>query len=100
MANPLWIPGSESANPSGRPKYSVRSTKGMIERFVRRNITPNKLSRIFDKLSPTEQADLLMNLIPYVVPKQSAEAINQEEIERLHEMLETALKEKQHDKAI
>jgi RNase P protein component len=94
MPNPMWVAGSKSANPSGRPKSSARSIKGMVERFVRRNITRNRLSRIFDELSASQQADLLMQMLPFIIPKQSPDSISQEEVERLHQMLEQALKEK------
>src|SRR5688572_10330811 len=94
MANQMWVAGGKSANPLGRPKSSARSVKGMVERFVRRNISPNRLSRIFDELSASQQADLLMQMLPFVIPRQSPDSISQEEVERLHQMLVQALKEK------
>jgi hypothetical protein len=98
MSNPLFVAGQQSPNPSGRPKHSVRSVKGMVERFVRRNMTPNRLSRIFDELSARDQAELLTALLPYVISKQPTDAINQEEIERLHAMLQEALNKEEHGK--
>ena len=99
MANPLWKVGMEAPNKHGRPKASARSIKGMIERFVRRYISPNRLSRIFDELCASQQADLLMQMLPFVIPKQSPDSISPEEVERLHQMLESAIKEK-HGNAI
>jgi len=95
MSNPMWVAGGKSANPAGRPKNSVRTVKGMVERFVRRNITPNKLQKMFGPLNEKDKIDMLLQLLPYVMAKQSSEGINQEEVEKLHEMLENALKQKE-----
>ncbi len=62
MANPLWKVGMESANATGRPKHSVRTVKGMVERFVKRNITPNKLQKMFDALSEKDKLNMLTEL--------------------------------------
>src|SRR5687768_10287980 len=88
MANPLWIPGSKSANPTGRPKSSVRSVRGMVERFVRRNITPNKLQKMFNSLTSTQQIEMLLQLLPYAIAKQSPEGLNEQQIDELYSKLE------------
>jgi lipopolysaccharide biosynthesis regulator YciM len=96
MGNPMWVAGGKSANPTGRPKASVRTIKGMVERFVRRNITPNKLQKMYATLSVKEQMEMLMHLLPYAIAKQSPEGISSEEVDRLYHMVEEALKAKQH----
>ena len=95
----LFVAG-KSGNEQGRPRSSVRSVKGMVERFVRRNITPTKLSKIFEKLTESQKADFLLQLLPYTIAKQSPEGINQEEIDRLYNMVQDALKEKNGQQAV
>lgn len=95
----LFVAG-KSGNESGRPKASARTVKGMVERFVKRNISPNKLSKIFEKLTEGQKADLLLQLLPYVIPKVPSDGINQEEFEVLRTMLEQSLKQNNHGKAV
>jgi hypothetical protein len=93
----LFVAG-KSGNVNGRPKHSVRSVKGMVERFVTRNITPTKLQRMFNGLTVHQQIDMLLQLLPYAVAKQSAETLSKEEIERLYQMVEDKMKD--HGKAV
>lgn len=88
MANPAWEKGCKSANPAGRPKNSVRTVKGMVERFVKRNITPNRLQKMFDGLTDLQKLNMLTELLPYVAPKQTAEGISGEEIDKLYEKIQ------------
>ena len=77
MANPQWQPGGKSPNPKGRSKmkHSARTVKGMVERFIKRNITPNKLQALYDGLSANNKLNLLIELLPYCAAKQSALSI-------------------------
>ncbi len=94
MGNPLWITGNKSANPAGRPKHSVRTVKGMVERFVKNNMTPNKLKKLFGQLTPSQQAEMLMQLLPYTLGKVPTESISPEEVDKLHRMVEETVKKK------
>jgi hypothetical protein len=99
MASPLWIPG-KSANPSGRPKHSVRTVKGMVERFVKRNITPNKLQKMFDALTDTQKLDMLTELLPYVAPKMgTTDGLSATDIDTLYDNLMKAIEGKTNAKA-
>ncbi len=88
MANPLWKAGNPSANPAGRPKHSVRTVKGMVERFVKRNITPNKLQKMFDALSEKERLNMLTELLPYVASKMgSCDSLSAADVDSLYSNL-------------
>ena len=103
MANPMWIAGSKSANPAGRPKGSSKSAttiRGKLERFVARNYSMNQMNRIFGELSARDQATLYKDLLPYILPKQSPEAINEDEVDKLYELIEKAIKQNQNGAAI
>ena len=90
----MWAVGMESANPKGRPgnRQSSRTVRGMVERFVKRNISPNRLAKIFNQLSPKEQADMLLQLLPFTIGRKAADSISEEEASKLYEMLETKTK--------
>jgi hypothetical protein len=93
--NPMWVAGGNSPNPEGaraRNKHSARTTKGMIERFLKRNMTPRKLQSLYDGLTALQKIELLGQLLPYVLPKQSPEAIGEAEVELLYQKLEQTLK--------
>jgi hypothetical protein len=66
MANPNWGSGIVSPNPEGRRKtrYSARLVKGMVENFLKRNITPRKLQQMFNALSEKDKLQMLMKLLP------------------------------------
>lgn len=90
MANPNWIKGTKSPNPAGRGKmkHSARTVKGMVERFIKRNITPNKLQAMFDGLkSDKDRLQVLTELMPYAIAKQSSVKIES----RFEEMTDTDL---------
>lgn len=92
MANPLWKAGMQPQNPAGRPRYSVTTIKGMVERFVKRNITPNKLQRMYNTLSVKDQLQLLTELLPYTLPKQAAESLGAGDIDALYDKVMESLK--------
>ena len=93
MANPMWVAGGKSANPAGRPKQSVRSPKGMLLRFINRNLSPRKVQELYDKLTEKDKLAFLTELLPYVLAKQSAEGLNPDEIEQLYAKLEQRVKD-------
>ena len=57
-------------------KSSARTVKGMVERFIKRNITPNKLQAMYDGLKTKEKLEFLIELLPYCAAKQSALSID------------------------
>lgn len=73
-----WKKGDPSPNPAGRMKMrnSARTVKGMIERFVKRNITPNKLQTLYDGLTANNKLQFLLELLPYFTAKQSSLSIH------------------------
>lgn len=94
MANPLWKAGMKPVNPLGRPKNSVTTPAGMLERFVKRHITPNKLKVLFDKLTANQQADFLIQTMPYIMAKKMPDSISSNEVDELYEKLERAINDK------
>src|SRR5689334_6649145 len=85
----LWIAG-QSGNKQGRPKgsrYSILTTKGRIERFLSKNMSATALQKLYLKLSPRDQYDMLIQLLPYVASKQSGglESMSEAEVNRLYD---------------
>jgi hypothetical protein len=72
--NPNWKKGGESPNPNGRKKtrYSVRTPKGLLENFIKKNITPARLQRMFDELDSKDQLKFLTEVLPFIIPKQTS----------------------------
>ena len=92
--NPYWQKGCESPNPQGRKvknRHSVRTVKGMVERFVKKNITPNKLQKMFDALkSDKEKLDMLLELLPYCIAKQTPlqlDKLSDDDLNQLYEQV-------------
>ncbi len=76
MANPKWQKNAPSPNPEGRRvtkmNYSSRTLKGSIERFLKRNFTPNKMQELYNELPAGQKLQVLTELLPYHMPKLSA----------------------------
>jgi hypothetical protein len=72
--NPNWKKGGSSPNPRGRRKYknSAQTIKGKLERFIKQNLTINELNRMYNDLNSKQQFTLLIELLPFVLPKQSS----------------------------
>lgn len=74
--NPNWQKNGPSPNPDGRRtakmKYSSRTLKGSIERFLKRNFTSNKMQELYDELPAQQKLQVLTELLPYHMPKLSA----------------------------
>ncbi len=90
MANPQWHTGMKAVNPNGRPKNinSVLTTRGLVERFVKRNITPNKLTKMFNSFSEEKKLSFLLELLPYVMAKKSPDSLDETVINQLYEKLD------------
>ena len=103
MAKNLWIAG-QSGNPEGKKtgtRHSARTIKGRIERFLGRNMSAKALQTMFSKLPEKEQAQMLVALLPFVLPRQSMEAMSSEQIDTLYDrMMEGLNKSKQSTKNV
>jgi hypothetical protein len=91
MSNPLWVPG-KSGNPEGARRHSVRTPKGMILAFIKKNISPTKLGKLYESLNEKDKISVLLELLPYVVSKAAPDSLSSDEIESLFSKLETVLK--------
>ena len=93
--NKLFIANGPSPNPSGRPKNvnSVRTVRGMVQRFIKKNITPNKMQKMYDGLTDLQRLEMLQSLLPYVIARVQPDAISEAEVELLYEKLEKTVKD-------
>ncbi|HEY6975163.1 MAG TPA: hypothetical protein VH396_02670 [Chitinophagaceae bacterium] len=88
MANPNWIKGGGSPNPGGRKlKQQTPSIKSKVERFLKKQMSPQKLQVMYDALTAKDKLQMLLELLPYVAAKQtpqSLDALSNGEIEALY----------------
>lgn len=91
MENTLFNADKEQPVKRGRPKYSVLEPKGMLLRFVKRNISPNKLQDLYSRLTPWQKADFLKEVLPYILSKKQPDSISADEIDLLYSRLEQAV---------
>ena len=97
MSKNLWIAG-QSGNPTGKKagtRYSATTVKGRIERFLARNMSSKALQAMFNKLSERDQAQTLVALLPYVLPRQSTDALSSDQVDELYQKFQEALKQTQ-----
>ena len=68
-------------NVNGRPKGALNKntaqTKAMLKEFVDKQL--DKFEETFDKLEPKEQAELVVKMLPYCIPRQSDILITENE---------------------
>jgi len=90
MSNKLFVAGGPSPNPSGRPKNinSVRTVRGMVQRFIKKNITPNKMQKMYDGLTDLQRLEMLQSLLPYVIARVQPDAIGEDELSQILEKVE------------
>lgn len=85
MANPLWKVGMKSANPAGRPKDSVRTPKGMLERFLLKALKPSELKRLYERLPDKEKASFIVQTLPYIMPRQSSvDGMSAQDVDKIY----------------
>ena len=94
--NGTWVKGMTSPNPEGRRKmkHSARTVKGMVERFIHKNVTPNKLQKMFDALPERDRLQMLLELLPYCASKQPAmnfERLTDQDLDRLYNQVMSGL---------
>jgi hypothetical protein len=91
----LFVAG-KSGNETGRPvgtRYSVKTLKGRIERFLNRNMSAKTLQAMFNKLSEKDRAQFLIALMPFIMPRQSMDALSTDQIDELYSKITEALKQ-------
>ena len=88
----------ESGNIYGRPRkntrHSIRTVKGMIENFIKRNISPAKLQQMFDGLNDKEKLETLTGLLPYILAKAQPltfEGLNDHDLNLLYDQVMAGL---------
>lgn len=96
MPNKAFIKGGPSPNPQGRrlQTKASKSIKGALDRFLAGRMKLSQLNKLYDKLQPREQAQFIVDLLPYRFPKLSAvsvkariEGADKEAIDELHAAL-------------
>ncbi len=100
MANPLFKVGETNPYPNaGAPRKSIRTAAGMLDNFIRRNISPQQLKKLFDKLTSKEQADFLLQSFPYIMAKKSNDVLNASDINEAYDKLMEAINKQSNAKA-
>jgi hypothetical protein len=103
MANPNWQKGGPSPNPKGRRKYknSALTIRGKLERFIKGSLNARELHRMYNDLNTSQQFRLLVELLPFVLPKQSSltadlnfDKMNDADIENIFDTLFIRVNEK------
>lgn len=91
MANPLWKVGMKSANPGGRPKDSIRTPKGMLERFLLKALKPSELKGLYERLPDREKASFIVQTLPYIMPRQSSvDGMSAQDVDKIYsEIMQT-----------
>lgn len=79
-------------------KYSVRTVSGMLECFIKKEIKPLQLRKLYNQLKPHEQLKFLTEVLPYCVAKKVDGGIGADEINKLHQMIMEASKNNSHAK--
>ncbi len=100
MANPLFKVGETNPYPNaGAPRKSVRTAAGMLDSFIKRNISPQALKKLFNHLTPTQQADFLLKSFPYIMAPKSNEALTAHDIDLAYSKLMEAINKQSNAKA-
>lgn len=90
MNSNLFVAG-KSGNAAGRPKGSARSVRGMLNRFLLRELSPKKLKALYDRLNDQQKIYLLTQSMPFVISRETSEGMSPEQIEALYSKLEDAI---------
>lgn len=92
----LFVAG-KSGNEAGRPvgtRYSVRTLKGRIERFLNKNMSAKTTQAMYDKLSEKDKAQFLIALLPFIMPRQSMDALSTDQIDELYDKIMGAMNQR------
>lgn len=90
-----WVKGGASPNPLGR-KLQRNSIRAAVERFLRKNISIKALQTLHDSLDARGKQELLLNLLPYAIAKQTPSSeIDKYTDEQVKDII-AELKKRQH----
>ena len=95
----LYIAG-QSGNPLGRPKSSVQTPAGKIERFYLGYFTPTYMRRLLksiEKTNPDRVLDHAERMAPFFMTRKVAEGITTEERAQWENMLKEAINAKKNE---
>ena len=62
----------------GTPNKTTAETKEMIQNIVSKKL--DNINELLEQLEPKEQLDIIIKLLPYIVPKQQEITIESEDI--------------------
>lgn len=68
---------NENGRPKGALNKNTAQTKAMLKEFVDKQL--DKFEETFNKLEPKEQAEIVVKMLPYCVPKQSEVSVTDNE---------------------
>lgn len=83
--NPNFYKGMQALPGAGRPKVSVRTPKGMLERFLMATLKPSELKRLYERLSDKDKANFITQCLPYVMPRQSSvDGMSAQDVDKIY----------------
>lgn len=89
--NPNFYKGMQALPGAGRPKDSVRTPKGMLERFLLKALKPSELKKLYERLPDKDKASFITQCLPYIMPRQSSvDGMSASDVDKIYnEIMET-----------
>jgi hypothetical protein len=63
----------------------------MLNRFFTRNLSPQALRKLYERLTPGEQANFIAKCMPYIMAPKSNEALSAQDIDLAYNKLMDAI---------
>ncbi|MCO6497040.1 MAG: hypothetical protein J5I50_05195 [Chitinophagaceae bacterium] len=83
--NPNFYKGMQALPGAGRPKVSVRTPKGMLERFLMKALKPSELKNLYERLPDKEKASFIVQTLPYIMPRQSSvDGMSAQDVDKIY----------------